>query len=105
MKKTLLVCSPSTRKYFMNIDEYRIITDPLSATEAEDLKDSEESVIAVGGGAVIDAAKIICRNPVICYPTTASGTSFTTHSVCWDEHKKISINVTLPKAVIVREEF
>ena len=105
MKKTLLVCSPSTRKYFMNIDEYRIITDPLSATEAEDLKDSEESVIAVGGGAVIDAAKIICRNPVICYPTTASGTSFTSHSVCWDEHKKISINVPLPKAVIVREEF
>jgi alcohol dehydrogenase class IV len=105
MKKTLLVCSPSTRKYFLNIDEYKMITSPLSATEAGDLKDSEESVIAVGGGAVIDAAKIICRNPIICYPTTASGTSFTSHSVCWDNHKKISIKVPTPKAVIVREEF
>ena len=105
MKKTLLVCSRSTRKYFPDIDKTRVITGPLSATEAKKLHNSEDDVIAVGGGAVIDAAKIICKNPIVCYPTTAAGTVHTKHSVVWDGHNKISISVPVPDQVIVKEEF
>jgi alcohol dehydrogenase class IV len=74
-------------------------------TEILNLKDTETSVVAIGGGAVIDTAKIISSQPIICYPTTAAGAACTSHSVCWDGNKKKSIKGLMPKEVHVVEEF
>lgn len=103
MQKTLLVCSKSTRKYlpeFKNV--YYVTGSP--TIETLKLVDSEEKVVAIGGGAVIDTAKIICSGPIVCYPTTAAGSSCTSHSVYWDDQNKLSIRRKMPKAVIVLEE-
>ena len=101
----LLVCSKSTRKYFPEAKNVYIVQGPLSYEEAMRLKDSAADVIAVGGGAVIDAAKIICKNAIICFPTTASGACYTSHAVCWRDNVKISIKATIPKEVHVKAEF
>ena len=100
----MLVCSPSTRKFFSNYEKVRIIQGKLTKDFLR-FMDTEHDVIAVGGGTVIDAAKIISKNPIVCYPTTAAGSSFTSHSVIWDEQKKISVKRPIPREVIVLEEF
>ena len=66
---------------------------------------TEEQVIAVGGGAVIDTAKILSKNPIMCYPTTAAGSSSTSWSVYWDGTKKCSIKRMLPKDVMLNGLF
>ena len=104
MQKTLLVCSKSTIKYLNEYGTAFVIPGP-PTTEILNLKDTETSVVAVGGGAVIDTAKIISREPIICYPTTAAGATCTSHSVCWDGNKKTSIPGLIPKEVHVVEEF
>ncbi len=101
----LLVCSKSTRKYFPEAKNVYIVQGPLSYEEAMRLKDTAADVVAVGGGAVIDAAKIICKNAITCFPTTASGASYTSHAVCWRGTEKISIKAIVPKEVHIKEEF
>ena len=100
----LLVCSRSTKKFFPNIDRSLIISSALTKKDLS-LRNTEEEVIAIGGGAVIDAAKMICKNPIVCYPTTAAGTSFTSHSVYWDGSRKYSTKECVPKEVHVVKEF
>ena len=68
----LLVCSESTRKFLPGYDRVRIVT----SAPTKDILDevgTEDDVVAIGGGAVIDTAKILSKNPIRCYPTTASG--------------------------------
>ena len=104
MPETLLVCSPSTRSY---LPQYKRVYVVKGAPQKKvlDLLDSEVSVVAIGGGAVIDTAKIISSNPITCYPTTAAGSACTSHSVCWDGTKKLSIKRKLPSIVRVEEEY
>ena len=66
----LLVCSKSTRKFLPGYDRVRVVT---SAPTKDILKEvgTEENVVAIGGGAVIDTAKILAKNPIVSYPTTA----------------------------------
>jgi len=55
-------------------------------------------VLAIGGGAIIDEAKIYCkrkRKICIAIPTTASGASETSHSVKWGK-EKINIRTDTP---------
>lgn len=101
----LLICSKSTRKYFPEIENVKLITSALTENDVMELKDTAENVTAVGGGAVIDAAKIICKNPIICYPTTAAGSSCTSHSVYWKGARKHSVKRHIPKEVHVVPEM
>ena len=99
---TLLVCSKSTQKFLPGYDRVRIVT----SAPTKDILDevgTEEDVIAIGGGAVIDTAKILSKNPVrCCYPTTAAGSTATSWSVYWDGTKKCSLKRMVPKDVILQ---
>jgi len=101
---TLLVCSKSTRDYLPHYKRTFIVNGP-PQSDILKLKDSEEEVIAIGGGAVIDTAKIISKNPIICYPTTLAGSSATEWSVYWDGSVKYSMKCSIPKQAIFVPEF
>ncbi len=61
-------------------------------------KNLDKLVIAIGGGAIIDKAKIYAkRNRKVCIaiPTTASGASETSHAVVWGK-EKINIKTDTP---------
>jgi alcohol dehydrogenase class IV len=104
MQETLLVCSKSTKKFLKYYKRAYVVDGP-PKKDILDLKDTEEKVVAIGGGAVIDTAKIISKTPIVCYPTTAAGSSKTSHSVCWDGTNKLSLKRMIPSHVYVVEEF
>ena len=64
---SLLVCSNSTKDFLQGFDKKKIISSAPDKSILDEMG-SEESVIAIGGGAVIDTAKIICKNSIICTP-------------------------------------
>ncbi len=100
----LLVCSNSTKNFLDGFDRVRIVSSAPNISILNDV-DTEESVIAIGGGAVIDTAKILSRNPIKCYPTTAAGSSSTSWSVYWDGTKKCSLKRMVPKHVLFNKLF
>lgn len=104
MQKILLICSKSTEKYFPDIEKKIIVSGRLTKTHLC-MKKTDDLVIAVGGGAVIDLAKLLSKKKLICYPTTASGACFTSHSVVWNENKKTSVKTRKPDEVIIKKEF
>tara|TARA_B100000131_G_scaffold87687_1_gene84544 strand:- start:26805 stop:27581 length:777 start_codon:yes stop_codon:yes gene_type:complete len=99
-----LVCSKSTRKFFPDIENVKIVSGKLDTSILRE-ENTQCDVIACGGGTVIDAAKIISSDPITCYPTTAAGSSSTEHSVIWDGAQKKSIKCSIPKKVIVEPNF
>tara|TARA_Y100001937_G_scaffold120706_1_gene178331 strand:+ start:1550 stop:2344 length:795 start_codon:yes stop_codon:yes gene_type:complete len=101
---SVLVCSKSTKDFLQGFDRKKIISSPPDKSILDEMG-SEESVVAIGGGAVIDTAKIICKNPIICYPTTASGSSETSWSVYWDGSNKISLKRFKPKKVEINSDY
>ncbi len=104
MHKMLLVCSKSTRHFFPEIDQVKMISGRLDISVLDE-ENAYDDVIACGGGSVIDAAKIIAKNPIVCYPTTAAGSACTEHSVVWDGPQKLSIKCKIPSKVVVRADF
>jgi alcohol dehydrogenase class IV len=61
-------------------------------------KNLKRIIIAIGGGSVIDGAKIYARKHkkiLIAIPTTASGASETSHAVKWGK-EKINIKTATP---------
>lgn len=99
----MLICSKSTKNYFPKEEDVRIITDTPTIDILKE-KNRYEAVIAVGGGAVIDTAKILAEN-VVCFPTTAAGAANTSHSVYWDGVIKKSVKRNLPKKVYIVNKF
>jgi len=102
---TLMVCSKSTKKYtkLYNYDELLIVKEPPNK-ETLKKKDLYHNVVAIGGGSVIDTAKILSMNSVIAIPTTYSGASETSHAVYWDNGMKYDIECIKPISVL-RKEF
>jgi len=72
MQETLLVCSKTTKDYLPKYNNFYLVT---SAPKKRLLKfmGSYNNVLAIGGGAVIDTAKILSNSPIICYPTLFVG--------------------------------
>lgn len=68
-------------------------------------KHAGDFVFAIGGGAVIDEAKIYAKKHkkhCIAIPTTGAGATETTHAVVWGKTKK---NVATDKPLTVRPPF
>jgi len=111
--KTLLVCSNSTRKFLPEYSGVIMVSEP-PTKDILDIAQSVpgfigteyfDSVVAIGGGAVIDSAKIISKIPITCYPTTAAGSSDTEYSVYWDGERKMNFRSMRPDSVIVNKTF
>ena len=98
----LIVCSPSTKNFMEG--EHFVVTSPPKKDILKHVGKYKE-VIAIGGGAVIDTAKILSSTPIICYPTTASGASATSHSVYWDGNFKLNFISHKPKHVYFNPEY
>jgi len=100
----LMIHSKSTERYIEEWDYDKVVMVPHHPTK-EILKktNTESQVIAIGGGSVIDTAKILSRNPVIAIPTTFAGASRTSHAVYWHEKKKFNIDTHRPVTIMKPE--
>lgn len=99
---SLVVCSPSTQNFLEG--KKFIVSNPPTKNILK-LQGKYDNVIAIGGGAVIDTAKILSNNPITCYPTTAAGATATSHSVYWDKDNKLNFDSYIPKEVIFESKF
>jgi len=95
----LIVCSNSTLEYAKSLDGDILKIEGTPTKEILAFR-AKDKIIAVGGGGVIDAAKIIAANSgiekIMAIPTTASGAVETSHAVYWNGHKKYSIMTPKP---------
>lgn len=95
----LMVHSDSTEKFARGItgNFFKVTGPPTRKTF--DIETQEE-IVAIGGGSVIDTAKIMAIKSngkrVIAMPTTASGASETSHAVYWHNHRKFSVDTPRP---------
>lgn len=99
----LVVHSPSTKYYAEMIinQEGGSLLEVVKPPTLDTLKirTTEKEIIAVGGGAVIDTAKIIAIHPkakVYAIPTTACGAACTPFATIWNT-EKISVPTQIPE--------
>ncbi len=95
----LLVTSPSNiklAKQLFNIENYKVmIVDHPPPTVRQPV--FKGLVMALGGGSVIDTAKLVAgSSPCHACPTTASGAALTSHACVWTKTKKIDVKTPKP---------
>lgn len=99
----LYVCSKSTKMYVPKGAKIYLAKGPATTETLE--MDKHDTVFAIGGGAVIDTAKILSNKHLVVWPTTAAGAASTSHAVYWDGHIKCSYKGRLPDVVRVTPSF
>lgn len=101
---TLLVCSRATEQYASDWDyDRKLLVTSVPTSDTLKLK-REDDIVAIGGGSVIDTAKIISKGPVIAIPTTFSGASRTSHAVYWSNGRKLDLDTEKP-ITITKPEY
>jgi|WetSurMetagenome_2_1015567.scaffolds.fasta_scaffold335116_2 alcohol dehydrogenase class IV len=74
-------------------------------TSKHNKKYADKFILAIGGGATIDEAKIYAKRKkkiLIAIPTTGAGSTETSHAVVWGKTKK---NIKTPKPITIPPPF
>ena len=101
----LIVHSKSTENFAKSMRGDLMCISKPPTKETLGIETISDDILAIGGGNVIDTAKIIASNSkkkrLFAVPTTASGTSKTSHAVYWHDNHKYSVKTPMPAMTII----